>query len=238
MDAIPALGLSLFALAPGLAFYCAIYGVFGTSTRISTVPRDPKSVEALIVIVLGALSAYAAMLALHDSVALLIPPRFLTYWFDLPRTLIALINAPKQVADVMLPLLFSMMSLCVICYVAVRRIMRFLTHRDRLPYWLFRWTKAFAGQLEDDNALVFCYALTSAEVGPKSIMYVGVVDDLALDDKFDVGRIVLIDCQRFAVDLSQKGAKSGLGKPLSDIPRLVLSGANIRNVSFERIELG
>ena len=54
MDAVPALTLSLVAVFPGLMLYCAVYDVFCRRNNVvSTVPRDPKSVEALAVIILA-----------------------------------------------------------------------------------------------------------------------------------------------------------------------------------------
>jgi hypothetical protein len=254
LDAIPQIGVSLLLLLPGLAAYCALYGVFGTNTLVSTVPRDPKSVEALTVILLGALVGHVGAIL---AAGLFTWPCL----FSLCKAMVSLSPQPMdallRIASAKVPsradlaaAVTEMLIVSAVMFVAVNLVLVYLQRSDRLPYWLYRWTAQLANRADAANEINLAYVLTTIDLdvetaGTKrssTVLYAGIVDDLAVDDAFNICRIVLLDCERHLVDLStsfldaivrgQQDQTSAL------IPRLALEAKIIRNVSFERIDIG
>jgi hypothetical protein len=254
LDAIPQIGVSLLLLLPGLAAYCALYGVFGTNKLVSTVPRDPKSVEALTVILLSALLGHVGATAVAS----------LFTWpcvFSACKAMVSLSPQPMdailQLASAKVPgradlatAVTEMLVVSAVMFVSVNLILVYLQRSDRLPYWLYRWTAQLANRADAAHEINLAYVLTTIDLeceqdGIKrssTVLYAGIVDDLAVDDAFNICRIVLIDCERHIVDLSTSFldaiARGQQDQTNALIPRLALEAKIIRNVSFERIDVG
>lgn len=242
MDAIPALSLSFIAAFPGLMLYCAVYDVFCRRNNvISTVPRDPKSVEALAVIILGSIAVH--LVAIIVSQAITWP-----CWFDLcsmvPPTssrageavLIDMAAGGTASSNEISVLAISTLLLGIAAYVVADKVMIHRARTERLPYWLYRWTGSVAISADKLNSIMIAYVLTNIEVDKKYILYAGIVDDLAVDEHFNIKRLILVECSRFLMDMSKSGHES-METALSDIPKIVIDMSIIANVSFERIDI-
>lgn len=242
MDAVPALTLSLVGLFPGLMLYCAIYDVFcRRNNAVSTVPRDPKSVEALTVIVLGSIAVHGVALLALDAITW-------PCWFGvcgrltpLPAQsgealLLAMSAGAKPAASSLEIVAATTLALGLLTYGVANGTMIRLAKAEKLPFWLYRWTSTVAVSADRERTVMVAYVVTKLEQGTKRVAYIGPVDDLALDDKFDVQRLVLVQCDRFVFNPAQAGS-AAFGASLGTLSKLVLHAAAIENVSFERLDL-
>ncbi|MFM9977036.1 MAG: hypothetical protein ACKVOP_03190 [Sphingomonadaceae bacterium] len=135
----------------------------------------------------------------------------------------------------------STLALALVSYGVTEAVMqrracsRHLPPNQRLPFWLYKWTANIAVDAAD-NALMTAFVVTTETWSDGHLAYSGPVDDLALDDCFNIERIVLVSCDRHAIDLSKAGADA-IGRVLGTIPKLVIPAASILNVSFDRVNL-
>ncbi len=251
MDAIPQIGISLLVVLPGLAAYCALYGVFGSNTLVSTVPRDPKSVEALTVILLAALAA-------HGSAALIASLATMACGGSLcarmqpvgPEPMTALLRMATEPSPSRIDLTVVLVEV-LLASVAMFFLVNFslwqLQRHDRLPYWLYRWTATLANGADHALDANLAYVLTTVDVDKPmgagkqtlTVLYIGLVEDLAVDETFNIARIVLVSCERHLVDLTTSFrtaiATGQSNKTNALIPRMAIEAKMIRNVSFERV---
>lgn len=244
MEAIPQIGLSLLALLPGLFVYCAVYSVFGSNSNVSMVPRDPRSVEALTVILIGAIAVHGVLAlvgALFDypcawRLCASVDPIPVA---DPASALFEMAEAGLSTPRALGILLVQLIGASLVAYAVIRWQMRRLQRQDRLPYWLYRWTAQLANHADKDDRQTLAFVMTDIDVGTKAVLYIGVVADLALDEGFNLSRLVLTQVERYLVDPAASFGQvvRARAHDVATIPLLVIEARTIRNVAFERLDL-
>ena len=238
-------------MLPGLAAYCALYGVFGSNTLVSTVPRDPKSVEALTVILLAALAAHGSAALIARVATLACAGSFCIGMKRVgPEPMTALLRLATEKSPSRADLtvvLIEVLIVSVAMFVLVNVSLWQLQRHDRLPYWLYRWTATLANGADHALDANLAYVLTTVDVDkpvdtgkqPLTVLYIGLVEDLAVDETFNIARIVLVSCERHLVDLTTSFrtaiATGQSNKTNALIPRMAIEAKMIRNISFERV---
>ena len=122
-----------------------------------------------------------------------------------------------------------------ITYWLILQYLRHLARADKLPAWIYGWSVDIANSVDNASEIVIAYVLTNAEKDDKSIVYGGVLYDIALKPDGCVSRITLWDCERYLADLSAKLPDPTLPEALSRFPFMLIESSNIRNIAFEVI---
>jgi hypothetical protein len=248
------IGKVLLFLIPGLFVYSCLFGLFGLPSRNKAfrAPAPPaNSVKAATIILVSALGVHLLTLSTAMAAQAFIG---VMHWLcpGLPAlegdVLAALtgafrVPASPSASAVLLVLALSLAE-GLLAYWLVGRWLQQRAKADNLLRWLYGWTAPFANASDEDNRILWAVALTDQDVAwqpyrdrncPKSVLYAGIVDDLALDADGNILRLNLTDCERYVVDMTASIIDLDM-EPLSYFSYLSLERSRIRNVTFELLE--
>lgn len=232
-------GIVVLFLVPGLIAYCAIYGVFHSGKAIAPTPPTANSIEAVTVILLASVAAHgvtALLLVANDALCgALRCPIPLPGGADVFATIGNALGPRGLSAGAVAAGLAVIGAQSVAVFVAVRGWLRFLARKDALPPWIYGWSTEIANSLDNPDRAIIAYVMTTTDVatgaGSGTVVYVGMLLDMALRTDGAVTRITLWDGERYLVDLAAR--EEALPTPLARFPMMIIDAANIRNIAFE-----
>lgn len=232
-------GLLLLFLLPGLAAFCAFYGLFHNGKAIAPEPPAANSLQATAIIAGGSI-------IVHGLTALL----FMLFAFachhrcSVTPALLDPYHAAFgaiSVADARSAGVFWAMSglvaQAILVYSVASRWLVYRAMSDNLPPWIYGWAVDLANSLDNVDTVIVAYVLTVTNVGDQVVAYGGPLNDLALKPDGTIARITLVQCERYLVDLVADSAERSLSGAKSRFTFMVIDGAQIRNVSFEALLL-
>lgn len=237
-----ATGVLLLLLAPGVAAYAALYGLFHSGKAIAPEPPGANTLETVTII--GGVSLVmhavcAAAFAFNDVICdAQCPIKVKPAWLD-PYHGAVLAMSGTAINGVSMALaLAGVTAQATVAYVAIRLWLRRLATRDQLPAWIYGWATPLANTLDDDDRAVIAYVLTKTECDGRTLAYGGLVHNLSLKPDGSVIRIALTECERYLVDLTSSLDDASLSKALSRFSFMTIEADNIENIAFEAIDLG
>jgi hypothetical protein len=236
------LGAVLLLLLPGLASYCAFYGIFGrfghfgvgdrgrAQRRVfAPIPPAPGSVQSLTVIVASSVVAHVLLMI----ASIVVFPQ------KLDRLQVG--GWPRGAHDLALFAGIEL-ALALAIFIAITGYLRRLSFTNALPRWLYGWATDLANKLDDDSKIAVAVVLTRYDLTDKSawapnlsVTYIGAIQDLSLAVDGSIRRINLADAQRFLIDLRRSIAQQDQ-LPLATFDLLSIEADQIRNVSFEIVD--
>lgn len=149
----------------------------------------------------------------------------------------AAINDGKVNGDAVGGLIAIALGQGAIAYGAVRLWLRHRAKNDCLPAWIYGWATDIANAADNDDDLIIAYVLTNHETEGKTIVYAGVLYDMALKSDGCLLRVTLWDCGRYLANLSGSLNDKTLPEPSSRFPFMMIEANQIRNVAFEIVDL-
>ncbi len=236
-------GVILLFLTPGVAVYAAVYGLFHSGKSIAPAPPHANSLEAIAVILFGALAVHIASLGLSELNGwicgyLCCPIPVSDTVLHPYRAVWDTVEKPAEYSARILGLLSIGLIQGIAGYLIVRKWLEYLARRDRLPHWIYGWAVEIANAVDNDDTLIIAYVLTTIDINSKTVAYGGMLGDVALKSDGSVTRITLLECDRYLVDLTSADNPQGVGQPLSNFPLMIIDAPNIRNISFSVYEFG
>lgn len=108
---------------------------------------------------------------------------------------------------------------------------------DQLPAWLYGWAVGIANAADNPGTLVIAHVLTTQDHQDRTVVYSGLLYDLALKPDGAIARMTLLDCERGLADLSSPADISTVADALSHLPFLIVEAAHIRNVVFRVVQV-
>ncbi|MFV0625015.1 hypothetical protein ACBY01_13535 [Sphingomonas sp. ac-8] len=233
-------GILLLFLAPGLAAYAAIYGLFHDGKAIAPEPPSANTVEAVIVIAGAALLVHAATAALfslnglvcaHATCMVRVPAP----WLDPYHSALDVVGGKGIGGNAVTVALLGVAGQSLLTYLAIRGWLRSRARRDRLPAWIYGWATSLADALDNSDTAVIAYVMTTVEHDGKTLAYGGLVHDISLKPDGCITRITLTDCERYLIDLDASLADASLSPALSRFSFMAIDAQTIRNIAFETI---
>lgn len=232
-------GILLLFLAPGLAAYAAIYGLFHNGKAIAPEPPSANTIEAVVVIAGVALlvhAATAALFSLNDlACSAACPIQVPTPWLDPYHSAFDVVGGKGIGGDAVTVALLGVAGQSLLTYAAIRRWLRRQAERDQLPAWIYGWATSLANALDNSGTAVIAYVMTTTEHGDKVLAYGGLVHDISLKPDGCITRITLTDCERYLVDLGASFDDPSLSPTLSRFSFMAIDAQTIRNIAFETI---
>ncbi len=239
-------GIVVLFLVPGLIAYCAIYGVFHSGKAIAPTPPTANSIEAVTVILLASVAAHgitALLFVANDRLCgALRCPIPLAGGADFLSAAGSAISARSLSAGPVAAGLSLIGVQALAVFIAVRQWLRLLARKDALPPWIYGWSTDIANSLDNPDRAIIAYVLTTTDVpaadgaGSRTVVYAGMLLDMALRTDGAVTRITLWDGERYLVDLAAR--EEALPMPLARFPLTIIDAANIRNIAFDILILG
>lgn len=234
-------GVLLLFLAPGLAAFCALYGLFHTGKAIAPEPPAANSIQAAAIIAGASIVVHgvtATAFAIDSwwcahGCAIIVPQDFVEPYGAAFRA----INA-KRITS--LGVLFAMAGLTIqtlVTYLVVAWWLRRLARADALPPWIYSWAVDLANSLDNVDTALVAYVLTTTDSGGKAVAYGGLLNDLALRSDGGIARITLVECERYLVDLQATLSTASLSAAKSQFSFMAIDADQIRNVAFEALSL-
>jgi hypothetical protein len=234
-------GILILFMIPGVAAYAALYGLFHNGKAVAPEPPSANSVEAAVVII-------GASVLIHTVTAIAFavnsaacqngcPVKVPVAWLDPYAAAVSALSGKGIAGTALAMTLTAVVVQGAAAYAGTRQILASLAHRDRLPAWIYGWAKPLADSLDNDDTVILAYVLTDIEQNGKSVVYGGLLNDMALKSDGCVSRITLTACERYLVDLGAPLATPSLSTALSNFPFMVIDAAHIRNIAFETLTL-
>jgi len=230
--------LALLLLAPGFSVWAGLR-LGERSDLISQAPERPGSTFSLLAIVFGALAghiALSALLAVQESLCR--AAACLAVGFD-PNVYRVILNngdagARPLPAWAVLYWFCSLLAPALLTFALAwwaSRWRRVQTLRERSSLgWLQPWVE----QARPANSAIIAYVVTTMQHEGAYVAYEGLLVNLALDDNRAIAMIVLRNCDRFLVRITQDGAKR-VEAPTS-IGLIQLEAKNFLNIALEMFE--
>lgn len=234
-------GILLLFLAPGVAAYAALYGLFHDGKAIAPEPPGANTIEAVTIIAGVSLLVHAASamsfsingLLCGDICLIKVKPA----WLD-PYRGAALAMAGKGISGAGITLALAGVTVqALLAYAAFRAWLRRRALRDSLPAWIYGWATPLANTLDNGDGAVLAYVLTKTECDGRTLAYGGLVHNLSLKPDGSIIRIALTECERYLVDLRSMGDEASLSDALSRFSFMTIEAENIQNVAFEALDL-
>jgi hypothetical protein len=236
-------GVLVLFLAPGLAAYAAIFGLFSSGGTIAPEPPPANSIKAVLVIGGVALVAHATtsllfvvnhMLCQKAGSCFFHPP---TTWLDPYRAAFAAAGGGGMGGKALTISLVGIFLQSGTVYLAVRSSIKWLARRDRLPSWIYGWVTEIANALDNEDIALIAFVLSNIECNGKFVVYGGIVHRVILKQDGSIALITLIDCDRYLIDLASEIEAGSLTPSLSHFEFMQIESDAIRNVTFEPINL-
>jgi hypothetical protein len=235
-------GLLLLFIAPGLAAYSALYGLFHSGKSIAPEPPAANAVETIAVIASAALLSHfltAAAFGLNMAWCiseLPCPLHVPVSWFDPYRSVFTAMAGKGMGTSGTAMALGGVLIQSGIVYGSCRVWLNRRAKKDNLPAWIYGWATELANSLDNSNTAVIAYVLTTMDLDGKTVAYGGLLNDIKLDSNGSVTRVTLVSCERYLVDLKTTLDDASLSPPLSQFTFMSVEGSHIRNLTFETIE--
>jgi hypothetical protein len=232
-------GILLLFLAPGLAAYAALYGLFHNGKAIAPEPPSANTIEAVVVIAGVALlvhAATAALFSLNDLACMVVcPVPVPATWLDPYHSALDVVGGKGIGGNAVTLALIGVTAQSLLTYAAIRRWLRRQAEKDQLPAWIYGWATSLANALDNSGTAVIAYVMTTTEHGDKVLAYGGLVHDISLKPDGCITRITLTDCERYLVDLDASFDDPSLSPTLSRFSFMAIDAQTIRNIAFETI---
>ncbi|MEZ5656045.1 MAG: hypothetical protein R3E04_09200 [Sphingobium sp.] len=229
-------GVILLFLAPGIAAYAALYGLFHSTGSIAQESPAANSIETITVILTGALLihlATASFIAIGHFICdqqIICCFAVSAPWHDLYGMAISSISKSSNLAagagGLSLPsrvssekvafLLGAVTAQSVLSYAMIRGWFAYRGRHGVLPRWLYGWAASIPNIFDEDRGLLIAYVLTNHDVEDGAakkhcIAYAGMVNTMKLDANGNISTLTLLDCDRYLVDLTTEGAQNPAG---------------------------
>ena len=235
-------GILLLFLAPGLAAYAALYGLFHNGKAIAPEPPSANTIEAVVVIAGMSLLVHAGTAALFSANDLVCarfagacPFRVPAPWLDPYRSALDVVGGKGIGGHAVTVALGGVAVQSGLTYAAIRLWLRRKARQDQLPPWIYGWATSLANALDNSGTAVIAYVMTTTEHGDKVLAYGGLVHDISLKPDGCITRITLTDCERYLVDLGASFDDPSLSPTLSRFSFMAIDAQTIRNIAFETI---
>ena len=228
--------LALLLLAPGLAVWAGFR--FGEKPGlISQAPERPGSTISLLVIVFGSLIGHCAMAGMFAAQSLWCRSTGACLTVDFDPNVYRIIISARQSAALpadfavfawFLGLLLPAIALGLASFAASR----WTWVRHLREQATFGWLKPWIDRARPEDSFITAYVVTALEHEGSNVAYEGTVESLALDDQRTIVMIVLRDCDRFLVRVTE-GEVRRLDVDQRAIPLIQLAGDTLVNVALE-----
>lgn len=228
--------LALLLISPGLAVWAG-FRAGERSGLLSQPPEQPQSTFSLAVIVFGSLLGHillAALFALQSAVCVLNTP-CLRLGFDpnIYREILLGVHAQAPSDLALLCWLAALLAPSLLVGVIAFYVSRWRPVRDFREASSMGWLKPLA-DIARERGFILAYVVTTLEKDGAYIAYEGIVETIALDDKRAVSMVVLSDCDRFLVKISDTDfSRINARTRQKPIPLIQLEASRINNIALE-----
>ena len=236
-----ALVLALFLFAPGFAAYAGLF--FGTQSKtFRPAPPAPGSLLSLGLVTIGAILAHAA-----GALAFWLNDLAVANGLQLigtraePNLYVAVLSASR--GSLMLSggqvfgLLAGLTVLSTAAFFAVAKIVRAEIARSNFAPLLYGWLADLVADAAPEDRYVTAFALTDTEHDGSFLGYEGVLENVTLTSDKEITSVLLSDCTRFRIKLTDEGLERTALRAGSTIPLLYLERAQIKNIAFNVYQL-
>jgi hypothetical protein len=235
-----ALFLVLILLAPGFSAWAGLR-LAEYNALISQAPERPNSTFSLLIIVFGAVAGHvvmAALIAAQETACQVAPCMRVGFDPNIYRVLVAgeqVPAVPGRFAGLpgwAIPywLLNLLLPAVLTAWAAFRigTMQRVRRLRDRS---VLGWMQPWIEQAQPAEAFLVAYVVTGMAHDGAYVAYEGMVTNVALDDNRAITMIVLNNCDRFLVKITEDGVRR-VDAPTS-IGIIQLEARNCLNIALE-----
>jgi hypothetical protein len=228
--------LALLLLAPGLGVWIGLR-VGERNELISQAPEKTGSTSSLLTIIFGALAGHILLSILYVVQTLWC--RYTGLYFPVsfdPNVFRGILTNGKSsivAPDIAFLSWFFSLLLPAVMVAALSYFASSLTWvRDQRERATFGWLKRWVDLARPSNSFLLAQVVTTLEHDGVNVAYQGIVENIALDDNRAIKMLVLSNCDRFLVKITDHTVER-VEINSFPIPLIHLEATNFINVAFE-----